>query len=165
MNMMDTLLKQAASMLGPELGNHFDAAVQSTSSEALGQSLASMFRSTETAPFASQVSQLFSQSNADQRAGLLNQLLAAAGPALLSSSAGGVLGSLMSPGASQLTAEQAGHLSVTQVEQIAGQAERANPGVVDKVGHFYAQHATLIKTLGGAALTVALAQLREYQQA
>lgn len=164
MNMMDTLLKQAATMMGSDPAEHFDTAAQSVPSDVLGRSLASMFRSTETASFGTQVGQLFAQSDASQRTGMLNQLLAMAGPALLSSSAGGVLGSLLSPGATQLTAEQVGHLSVTDVEQIAGQAERVSPGVVDSIGHFYAEHSTLIKTLGGAALAIALAKLREHQQ-
>jgi len=163
-NMMDTLLKQAASVFASDSGEHFDKAAQSVPSDVLGQSLASMFRSTETAPFASQIGQLFAQSDANQRAGMLNQLLAMAGPALLSSSAGGVLGSLLSPRGNQLTVEQAGRLSVSDVEQIAGQAERVSPGVVDSLGHFYAEHSTLIKTLGGAALAIALAKLREHQQ-
>ncbi|PMQ05872.1 hypothetical protein DyAD56_06400 [Dyella sp. AD56] len=63
----------------------------------------------------------------------------------------------MPSGANQVTTEQASHLNVTDVEQIAGQAERASPGVVDQVGLFYARHSALIKTLGGAALPVVLA--------
>ncbi|QNK02871.1 hypothetical protein [Dyella telluris] len=145
MNMMDALLKQATSLLGSAEDSHFDAAAQAVPREALGQSLASMFRSDHTESFGSMVGKLFAQSNANQQAGMLNQLLAATG-------------------ANQVTPEQASHLSVTEVEQIAADAERIHPGVIDQVGHFYAEHATLIKTLGGAALAIALAKLREHQQ-
>lgn len=164
MNLMDTLLQQATNMLGAKAEEHFETHAQSASGSILGQSIASMFRSEDTAPFGNMVVQLFGQSNAAQQAGMLNQLLAAAGPALLSSSAGGVLGQLMAPGANQLTPAQASQLSPADVEQIAAQAEHVNPCVVDRIGHFYAEHPTLIKTLGSAALAVALAKLREHQQ-
>jgi hypothetical protein len=164
MNLMDTLLQQAANALGAKADDHFETQAQSAPGSVLGQSIASMFRSDETAPFGSMVGQLFGQSSAAQQAGVLNQLIAAAGPALLSSAAGGVLGQLMAPGTHQLTPEQASYLKPADVEQIAAEAERADPGVVDRIGHFYAEHPTLIKTLGSAALAIALAKLREHQQ-
>lgn len=165
MNLMDTLLQQASGMLGAHDEAHFDAAAQSAPAGALGQSLASMFRSSETAPFGSMVGQLFGQSSATQQAGVLNQLLAAAGPALLASSAGGALARLLPAGQNQLTPEQASQLSTADVAQIAAQAEQSSPGVVERVGHFYAEHPTLVKTLGSAALAIALAKLREHQHA
>jgi hypothetical protein len=36
---------------------------------------------------------------------------------------------------------------------------------VDKASAFYAQHTTLVKTLGGAALSIALAKVAEWQKA
>lgn len=61
-------------------------------------------------------------------------------------------------------AARVSHLGVTEVGQIAADAARIHPGVIDKVGHFCVEHATLIKTLGGAASAIALARLREHQQ-
>lgn len=46
-----------------------------------------------------------------------------------------------------------------QVEQIAAHAEKQNPSVVDATSNFYAQHSGLVKTLGSAALTIALAKI------
>jgi hypothetical protein len=43
-------------------------------------------------------------------------------------------------------------------------AEKTNPSIVDSLSNFYAQHATLVKTLGGGALTIALAKIAERQQ-
>jgi hypothetical protein len=50
------------------------------------------------------------------------------------------------------------------VQQLAAHAEKANPSIVDSLSSFYAQHGTLMKTLGGAALTVALAKVAERQR-
>jgi hypothetical protein len=43
-------------------------------------------------------------------------------------------------------------------------AQNANPSVVESVSNFYAEHTTLVKTLGGAALTIALAKVAERQR-
>lgn len=161
MSLMDSLLQQVVGAVGGNLDEHLENAPTG----ALGQSLTAMFHSDQTPPFANTVSQLFGQSSDVQRAGMLNQLLAAAGPALLAQMMSGGLGKVLQLGATQLTPEQAGQLSASEVEVMAAQAEKANPGVVESIGHFYAQHPTLIKTLGGAALAIALAKLREHQQA
>ena len=50
------------------------------------------------------------------------------------------------------------------VQQLAAHAQSSNPSVVQSVSSFYAQHTTLIKTLGGTALTIALAKVAEKQR-
>ncbi len=40
---------------------------------------------------------------------------------------------------------------------MAAHAEQHDPGIVDRVGGYYAEHPKLFKTLGSAALAVALA--------
>ena len=49
------------------------------------------------------------------------------------------------------------------VQQMAAHAEKANPSIIESCSAFYAQHATLVKTLGGAALTIAMAKVAERQ--
>ncbi|MFV3330282.1 hypothetical protein ACNFIA_05045 [Pseudomonas sp. NY15437] len=161
MSLMDSLLQQVVGAVGGNLEEH----LANAPAGALGQSLTAMFNSDQTPPFANTVSQLFGQSNDTQRAGMLNQLLAAAGPALVGQMMSGGLGKVLQPGATQVTPEQASQLSPDDVQAMAAQAEQANPGVVESIGNFYAQHPTLIKTLGGAALAIALAKLREHQEA
>ena len=161
MSLMDSLLQQVVGAVGNNLEEHLEKAPAG----ALGQSITAMFHSEQTPPFATTVGQLFGQSSDVQRAGMLNQLLAVAGPALLTQMMRGGLGKVLQPGTTHLTPEQASQLSTADVETMAAQAEKANPGVVESIGHFYAQHPTLIKTLGGAALAIALAKLREHQQA
>ena len=65
---------------------------------------------------------------------------------------------------SPLTASQAQQIPPVVVQQLADHAEKANPSIVDSLSNFYAQHATLVKTLGGGALTIALAKIAERQQ-
>lgn len=77
--------------------------------------------------------------------------------------AGGALGQLFrdhdSPAA--ITPEQAAQLTPDQVRQIAETAEQQNPGIVDRMGDFYAEHPTLVKTIGGAALAIVLGRVAE----
>lgn len=156
MGLMD-LLQQA---LGGNAETHFDKVAQEAPREQLGDGLAAAMRSKETPPFGNMVSQMFGQSSPTQQAGLLNKILAALGPAAASALAGGALGRMLAPGQSQVTPEQASQLSPEQVKEIAAEAEQAQPGVVDQVSQFYAEHSGLIKVLGGAALAIALAKMK-----
>jgi len=38
-------------------------------------------------------------------------------------------------------------------------AEKANPGVMDQIGSFYAKNPEIVKMLGGAALAIALGRI------
>lgn len=67
--------------------------------------------------------------------------------------------------APQLTPAQATQLSPDQVTQIASHAEQHSPGIIDKMSAFYAEHPGLVKTLGSAALTIALAKMAEHHNA
>jgi len=112
------------------------------------------------------VGSLFSQSNGEQKAGLLNQLLSSVNPATLSSLAGGgALASLLGAGKPVTPDDQAQSVSPQMVQQLASHAEKADPSVVDKASSLFAQHPTLIKTLGGAALSIALAKVAQRQKA
>jgi len=86
----------------------------------------------------------------------LNQLLASGGPALFSQLAGGGggLAALLAGGAKQFTPQQAEQVSPEVVQQLAAHAEKADPWLIDKASAFYSEHLTLIKTMGGGALTV-----------
>jgi hypothetical protein len=64
----------------------------------------------------------------------------------------------------QLTPDQAQKLSPEVVQQLATHAQNSNPSIVDSVSNFYAQHSTLVKTLGGTALIIALAKVAERQR-
>lgn len=150
---------------------HFDQAAQNAPANVLSSGLAAMFRSDATPAFGQMAGQLFGQANPNQQAGMLNSLLASMGPAVLgsllskggASGLGGLLGQFTGGGtaAPNLTPDQASQLTPEQVQVIASHAEQANPGVIDQMSAFYAQHPTLVKTLGGAALSIALAKMAE----
>ncbi|CAA2108753.1 hypothetical protein [Variovorax paradoxus] len=140
---------------------HLDQVAQHASAGELGAGLAAAMRSDGTPPFGDTVGQLFGRSSSAQQAGVLNQILATLGPAAASALAGGVLGRMLQPGQTQVTPDQASQLSPAQVTEIATHAEQQHAGVIDEVSRFYAQHSGLIKTLGGAAIAIALAKMKE----
>ncbi len=155
--------------------DQFDKVAQSAPPDLLSQGLSAMFHSDQTPPFGQMAAQLFGQSNPTQQAGMLNQILGSMGPGVLASlvngaqggGLGAILGQLTHGGAApaNITPDQASKLTPEQVQVIASHAEQHNPGIVDQISGFYAQHAGLIKTLGGAALTIALTKMAERHQA
>lgn len=153
--------------------DRFHQVAQNAPPDLLTQGLSAMFRSDQTPPFAQMAGQLFGQANAGQQAGMLNQMLSGIGPTLLSSLAGGaggaglasLLGQITQGGRAAITPDQVSQLTPEQVQLIAGHAERHNPGVIDQMSGFYAEHPTLVKTVGGAALSIVLAKMAERHQA
>ena len=160
MGLLDIL--QQITGAGGNPADHFDRVAEQASPDELGRGLAAAMRSDETPPFGSMIGQMFGQSSPTQQAGVLNQILGSLGPAALSGLAGGALGRILGPGTTQVTPEQASQLSPTQVTEIAAHAEQAQPGIVDQVSQFYAQHSGLIKTLGGAVLVATLAKMKDH---
>jgi hypothetical protein len=142
--------------------DHYEQVAQNASPELVSQGLSEAFRSDQTPPFSQMVGQMFGQANPQQQAGMLNQLLSNLGPgalaAITSSGALGSLGSVLGSG-NTISPQQVSQLSPDQVQQIAEHAQRHSPGVVDQMSDFFAKHSGLVKTLGGAALTIALAKI------
>lgn len=139
---------------------HFDEVARSAPPEIVGKGVADALRADSTPPFGEMVGQMFGQSNPQQRADVLNQLLRSVGPGVLSALGGGILGRMSAPanaGVPQVTPEQASQMTPEQVQEIATRAEQHDPSVLDNIGGFYAQHPQLVKTLGSAALAIALA--------
>jgi len=145
---------------------HFDQVAQTAPPNVVADGLSAMFKSDQTPAFGSLVGSLFGGSNGEQKAGMLNQLIASIGPGTVAQLAGGgVLASLLGGGAKSITPEQAESISPEAVQQIATHAEKTDPSIIDKASAFYAQHPGLVKTLGGAVLTIALAKVAERQKA
>jgi hypothetical protein len=145
---------------------HFDQVAQAAPQGVMAEGLAALFRSDQTPAFGNLVSSLFSQSNGEQKAGVVNQLLASVGPgALAQLVGGGALTGLLGSAGKEITPDQAQKISPEVVQQLADHAEKTDPSIVDKASAFYAQHTTLVKTLGGAALSIALAKVAERQKA
>jgi len=155
----------AAAQPAPDVHAHFDEVAQAAPSSAIAEGLAAAFNSDKTPAFGQMLSTLFNNSTGDQKAGMINHLLSSVSPGALTEVLSGAgLAGLLGAGSTQLTADQAQKLSPETVQQLATHAQNANPSVVDAVSNFYAQHTTLVKTLGGAALTIALARVAERQK-
>lgn len=168
MNLMDILKQYAARPTSTE--TDFDEVAPQVSSDVLGDGIAHAFRAEQTPPFANMVQQMFGGSNPSQRAGLLTQLLGTLGPALLAKVAGGIFGKKFGGGsgvatspasgsAPVITAADAEKVTPEQVREIAEQAEKADPGILDQIGGYYGKHPEVFKTLGGAALAIALGRI------
>jgi hypothetical protein len=151
-----------------DVEQHFSQVAAVAPQSSLAEGLAAAFRSNQTPAFGEMLGTLFSQSNGDQKAGILNQLMASVPPGTLQSllgsgAAGGALGSLLQSGTTNVTPDQAQQVSPEAVQQLAAHAEKHDPSVVDTASQFYAQHSTLIKTLGGAAMALALSHIAQRQ--
>jgi len=160
MGLLDILTQVLDS--GTVSDQHVDQVVQNAPPNVLAAGLASAFRSDQTPAIGQMVAQLFGNSNGQQQAGMLNQIIAALGPSAAASLASGALGRVMSPGSSQLTAAQASQLSPQEVQQVVEHAHQADPGIADVMASFYANHSGLIKTLGGAALAIAVSKMKDH---
>ena len=161
----------------PESALHedFDRFAQAAPPEALADGLSAAFRSDETPPFPQMASQLFGRASGPQRARILNMLLTTVGPLVVQqilarrqrgtpgSGQGGVLGQILRGGsaAPPVTPEAADQLDPQDVEDIAREAEKKDPSVIDKISQVYAQQPQLVKMLGGAALAIALGRMAQ----
>ena len=135
------------------MGSLHDASPQS-----LAGGLSAAFRSDQTPAFPSMLSNLFGNSDGQQRAGLLNQLLASAGPGLLGAALPGPLASILKGGGT-VTPEQAQQVSPEAVQNLAEHAQKSNPGVIDQVSGFYAEHPKVVQALGAGALAMIMSHV------
>ena len=155
----------AAAAPAPDVHAHFDQVAQAVPASVLAEGLTAAFNSDKTPAFGQMLTTLFNNSSDDQKAGLINHLLSSVPSGTLTQVLSGAgLGGLLGAAKTQLTPDQAQKISPEAVQQLASHAQTANPSVVDSVSSFYAEHATLIKTLGGTALTIALAKVAERQK-
>jgi len=155
----------------------FDRFAQAAPPSAVGEGLAAAFRSNQTPPFPQMASQLFGRASGSQRANILNMLLATVGPMVLqqilarrqqggaaapsSGGLGGILDKLTRGGSPQVTPDVAEKLPPDVVEEVAREAEKKDPSVIDRISDVYAQQPELLKVLGGAALAIALGRMAQ----
>jgi len=147
---------------GADLHAEFDRTAREVPHSTLAESVAHAFNSDKTPPFQEMLSGLFGHSDPNQKAGVLNQLLAALGPGV----AARVLGSAGVPagvaGALQggaVTPQQAQQVPPEAVEVLAKEAAKKDPSIVDQAAGFYAQHPTLVKAIGVGALAMIMSKI------
>jgi len=162
--LLSKYLNAPAGQVSADAEDHFDQIAQQASPQVVGQGISDALRSDQTPALGQLVSQVYSNANPSQQAGMLNQILASLPQGALSSLGGGALGGILGQltaggGTPQVTPQQSSQISPSQVQNIANHAEQHSSGVFDALGNFYAQHPDLVKTLGTAALTVAMAKI------
>ena len=64
-------------------------------------------------------------------------------------------------GSQQVTPEMANQIPQDVVEKLAHEAAQQDPSIMERLSSVYAEHPTLIRTLGGAALTIAMSRMAE----
>lgn len=130
MGLLDILNQYTGQATGSDtdVGNHFDQVAGQADKRAVGDGVAAAMRSDATPSFGQTISHMFGQSDPQQKAGLINQLLQAIGPPALSGVAGGALGRMLGgqarSAAPAVTPEQASQLSPTEVDTIASHAHQ-----------------------------------------
>ena len=141
----------------------FQQVTKAAPPNAVANGISQAFRSDQTPPFPEMLANLFTHSDPNQRAGVLNQLLSSITPGTLMALPGlKGLSALLQGG--NVTAGQASQISPDQVQQMAAHAEKQNPSVVDQVSSFYAQHPEVMKVAGSLAVTIALQHILKRQQ-
>src|SRR5215472_14646202 len=161
------MLVQYATNTAPagDTGAHFQQVAQSVDSGTLAQGIAAAMRSDETPPFAQMVSQLFASGSGDQKMAMLNTLLSSVSPEQRTQL------SALIPEIPDLGAASAGAgtaastLSPAAVQTLAQHVEQHDAGIVDKMSELYAAHPTLVKTLGSAAMVIAMRKIAERRAA
>lgn len=169
LNQVTDILNKYGSSSGTvpdSVNDDFDRFSNTAPSSQVSEGLAEAFRSEQTPPFASMLSHLFGRSPSTQKSGVLNTLIATLGPALVSQllsthGAGSAATQLQDGGA--VSPEAAEQIPAASIEAVAAEAERKDPSIVDRISKFYGDQPALVKTLGGLALTVAMAKIAQGQ--
>jgi hypothetical protein len=63
--------------------------------------------------------------------------------------------------AAAVTSDQAAAISPSTIQAVAQHIEQQDSGIVEKMSALYASHPTLVKTLGTAAMMVAMRKIAE----
>ena len=168
MGLLDILKQYAEPGARPsgDVFGHFDSVASQALPSQLGGGIAAALRSDATPGLGQVLGNLFGQSNPQQKAGVLNEIMQTLGPAAAATAGGGILGRLLgSTGTSAgttITPTQAAQVSPSDVSTLATSAQQQDDSVVDRLGSFYAQHPTLVKTLGVAALGAVMSHMSQH---
>jgi len=154
------MLAQYASGTAPagDTAAHFDQMAKSVDQNTIAKGIAAAMHSNDTPPFAQMVSQLFANGSAEQKMAMITTLLSSIPSeqrARLSSMIPG-LGSVASGAASPNA------IPPSAVQTLAEHVEQHDPGIVEKMSAFYAAHPTLVKTLGSAAVMIAMRKIAQH---
>jgi hypothetical protein len=135
----------------------FHKVAQSADAGTLAHGIAEVMRSNETPPFAQIVSQLFNNASSDQKSAMIAALVSA-----VPADQRGPLAAMLGGSAPGSSAAPATMPSQDTVASMAQRAERSGAGVIEAMSRFYAQHPTLVQTLGTTAMVIAMRKIAEH---
>jgi hypothetical protein len=97
MGLLDILKQYAEPGARPsgDVFGHFDSVAQQATPQQLGGGIAAALRSDATPAFGETIANLFGQSNPTQKAGVLNEIMTALGPAAAATAGGGIIGRIL----------------------------------------------------------------------
>jgi hypothetical protein len=155
------LLEQYAGGAAPtgDASAHFAQVAESVDSGTLANGITAAMRSDDTPPFSQLVSQLFASGSGTQKAGMLDALLSAITPAQRAELSTTIPGLDAATGGAD--ARTVSTIPPDSVQQLAEHVEQQNTGIVERMSAFYAQHPTLVRTLGSAAMMIAMRKIAE----
>lgn len=139
----------------------FETVAQHAPRGNLEKAILDAFQSDHTPDIGTIVSKVFGAAGGEQKAGILNTLLSAAGPAIIQQVLRhmnlGSLADMFSGG--QVSAEQAQQVPPDAAGKIAQRAEEVNPDLSNALSGFLSQNPALLKSLGGGALSAVMARV------
>jgi len=167
MSFMDQIGGLVGKYTGGQGGNHadaendFDQVAQNAPRDMLSGGIANALRSDETPGIGQIVSQVFGRASGDQKAGILNAIMSAAGPAIVKQVLDQVgLGNLAGMfGGGRVSPREAEQVPPDAAGQIAERAQQENPNVVDHLSGFLSGNPGLMKSLGGGALGAVMSRM------
>lgn len=162
MNLLQRYSGATADNAPESVQDDFQQVAQGAQTEHLASGLNEAFRSQQTPPFENMVARMFSSSGGEQKAGILNQLLGAVGPSILSSGLLGGLSQYLGSGKT-VTPQQAEQVQPEAVQELAKRAQESDPSIVDRASSFYAQHPKLVQALGAGALALIMSHMSKRQ--
>ncbi|MBV9085555.1 MAG: hypothetical protein JOZ62_23005 [Acidobacteriaceae bacterium] len=132
----------------------FEQVSQTALPSHLAAGLTGAFESDQTPPFPQMIATLFENSDAQQRAGILNDLLRS----VRGETSSGLVEPLLGR-RPQITAEQTEQVPLEKVQRLAEAAEKNDASIIDKASNFYAQYPGLIKALGARSLAIVMSHM------
>ena len=145
-----------------DAGTHFQQVAQSVDSHTVAHGIATAMRSDQTPPFSQMISQLFASGSSDQRTAMLNTLLSVVPPEQRAQISTLIPG--LGPAFAGSQSQAGANVSPGAIQQLAQHVEQQDAGIVDKMSALYAQHPTLVRTLGSAAMMIAMRAIAQRHQ-
>lgn len=154
------LLQQIVGTVASPNAAQVDQVAQNASREQVQGGVAAALGSAGAPQLSDIVADLFAKSTPEQRAAILNAITEKLGAGALAGVAGGVLAGHEGTATPSVTASDTAAISPDHVRAVVTAASAQDPSLLQRLSGFYAEHPTMVKTLGSGLLMVALAHMK-----